>query len=83
MSDEKIYIRCDPTLKELLKQHCKCQNITISKWIREAIANELNVTLNPDGSVDAKYYVNAKIRELDTCIDKLEKEKLKLQNMVI
>lgn len=83
MRDGRLYVRCDSTLKELLKQHCKCQDITLSKWVCEVIANELNVTLNPDGSVDAKYYVNAKIRELDTCIDKLEKEKLKLQNMVI
>lgn len=65
-------------LKEIMKQHCKCNNITMSNLISEAIAEKLEIKLT-NYTVSDEDYAKYQIKEIDECIRKLEEKKQQLE----
>lgn len=79
----RINPRIDTNLVKIMKRHCKCEKISEQDFIAEAIAHSLNVPLNLNHMLDETYYAEYQIREIDNCIDKLEKQKKELQKKVV
>lgn len=75
----RINPRIDSNLIQLMKRHCKCEHIKEQDFIAEAIAEKLNVPLNLNYMLDESYYTEYQIREIDNCIDKLKKQRQKLE----
>ena len=83
MSDARLHIVIDEQLSEIMIQHCKCNEITRSRFIADCIAEALGITLKPDGSLDTEDYVAYKINEINNCINRLENEKEKLKKLTV
>lgn len=71
----RINPRIDTHLIRIMKRHCKCEHINEQDFIADAIAEKLNVPLNLNHMLDESYYAEYQIKEIENCIDKLEKEK--------
>lgn len=82
MKEYRIHARFDIKLKDIMKQHCKCHNITMTQFITEAIAKQLNITLNDDGTVNEEEYAKTQINEINKCIKELEKKKEKYKEVL-
>lgn len=78
----RINPRIDTNLVKIMKRHCKCEKIAEQDFIAEAIASQLQVPLNLNHMLDETYYAEYQIREIDNCIDKLEKQKKELQKVI-
>jgi len=76
----RINPRIDTNLVKIMKRHCKCEGIVEQDFIADAIASALNVPLNLNHMIDESYYTEYQIREIDNCIDKLNKQKKRLQS---
>lgn len=74
-----FHIRVDPQLKAIVQHYCKCNNETLTGFISKCIAKELEININDDGSLNADEYINSKVKAIDDCISKLEKEKENLK----
>ena len=61
-------------LKQIMKQHCKCNNLTMSNFISLAVAEKLNIPLT-EYSVSDEDYAKHQIKEIDNCIKQLEAKK--------
>lgn len=75
----RINPRIDANLIRIMKRHCKCEHINEKDFIADAIAEKLGVPLNLNHMIDESTYAEHQIREIEECIDKLEKEKKSLE----
>lgn len=75
----RINPRIDTNLIKIMKRHCKCEHLNEQDFIADAIAEKLHVPLNLNHMLDEAYYAEYQIREIDNCIDKLKKQRQKLE----
>ena len=74
----RYHMLIDSDLNEIIEMHCKCNNLSKNRFIIQCVAKELNIHLNEDGSINASDYIDCKVKAIDDCIAKLEKEKADL-----
>ena len=79
MDKISFHVKIDPKLQSIVKHHCKCSNETQTYFIAKCIAKELEIKINDDGSLDNNDYIDSKVKAIDDCINKLEKEKADLK----
>lgn len=75
----RINPRIDSNLIKIMKRHCKCEHLNEQDFIADAIAEKLKVPLNLNHMLDESYYAEYQIREIDNCIDKLQKQRKQLE----
>ena len=80
--NSRMNITIDSNLVAIIKMHCKCNNITMSHFIAESVADNLNLQLNSKHGVDDSYYIPLKIKEIDKRIDGLNSKKKELEDMI-
>ena len=79
MSKIRLDVSIDENLMKIVKNHCHCEKIYVSYFIADLISEKLDIPLDKNRRVDQTLYTEYQIREIDNCIDKLKKQRQKLE----
>lgn len=78
----ELKIKICSNLKEIIKQYCKYNDITMSEFISITISNELNIPLTNKNNVDDKTFAKHQLEYINLQIKDLEAKKREYEGKI-